>query len=304
MWPSRSKRLAELERGLVKFSKEDTPLLGIKDAAARGALAKQMIASVRRIDFTDILKARDVHPDRANPESDLFDPHRAALFHARNGDIDEAIWLIFLSTHFGKHGKYGWQMLRDVYSGLGDGCWTWKRVSAEPKAFRKWLKSKRAEIGGAFGNHRKYESLDVSSEHGTATVIESFVELCAPSPSGYFTTLVRKTGNDPKAIFDAAYHQLKIIRFGRLAKFDFLALLGRMGLAPVEPGSAYLRGATGPLRGVRLLVDGDPKSRSTADNLDNILQRLDQYLNVGMQVMEDSICNWQKSPRKFVHFRG
>lgn len=97
---------------------------------------------------------------------------------------------------------------------------------------------------------------------------------------------------------------LNITRFGRLAKFDFLALLGRMDLAPITPGSAYLKGATGPLRGSKLLVDGDPKSRKTAAELDEILKRLDQTLGVGMQVMEDSICNWQKSPRKFTHFRG
>jgi hypothetical protein len=130
------------------------------------------------------------------------------------------------------------------------------------------------------------------------------VKLSSPSPSGYFASLARSTGNDPKEIFDAAYQGLTIARFGRLAKFDFLALLGRMDLAPVEPGSAYLGEATGPLRGARLLVDGDPKSRTSADKLDAILQRIDQALNVGMQVMEDSICNWQKSPRKFVHFRG
>jgi Alpha-glutamyl/putrescinyl thymine pyrophosphorylase clade 3 len=58
------------------------------------------------------------------------------------------------------------------------------------------------------------------------------------------------------------------------------------------------------LRGARLLIDGDPKSRTKADVLDKVLQRLDETLDVGMQVMEDSICNWQKSPRKFVHFRG
>jgi hypothetical protein len=105
-------------------------------------------------------------------------------------------------------------------------------------------------------------------------------------------------------IFDAAYYALTIVRFGRLAKFDFLALLGRLDLAPIKPGSAYLRGATGPLRGARLLIDGDPTSQTTAEDLDRILQRLDQTLEVGMQVMEDSICNWQKSPHKFIHFRG
>jgi Alpha-glutamyl/putrescinyl thymine pyrophosphorylase clade 3 len=129
------------------------------------------------------------------------------------------------------------------------------------------------------------------------------VELCSPSPSRYFAALARSTGNDPKEIFDAAYQRLTIARFGRLAKFDFLALLGRMDLGPLKPGSAYLRGATGPLRGARLLIDGDPESHSKADVLDEVLRRLDEILDVGMQVMEDSICNWQKSPRKFVHFR-
>jgi Alpha-glutamyl/putrescinyl thymine pyrophosphorylase clade 3 len=130
------------------------------------------------------------------------------------------------------------------------------------------------------------------------------VALCAPSPSNYFAGLVRATGNHPARIFDAAYNGLDIARFGRLAKFDFLALLGRMDLAPIAPGSAYLKGATGPLRGAKLLVDGDPQSSKTASELDEILKRLDQTLGVGMQVMEDSICNWQKSPLKFIHFRG
>ena len=263
-----------------------------------------MVASLRRLEYTEILKNRGIHPNRADPDSDMFDPERAALFHTRNGNPDEAIWLIFLSIHFGKHGRHGWRMLRDVYSGLGAARWSWDRVSAQPGVFRKWLKENRANIGGAFGNHRKYETLAVDSKSSTALVIESFIRQCGPSPSAYFAALTRSNGNDPMKIFDAAYEAFAIPRFGRLAKFDFLALLGRMDLAPLKPGSAYLRGATGPLRGARLLVDGDANSRTNPDSLDEILQRLDQTLDVGMQVMEDSICNWQKSPRKFVHFRG
>jgi hypothetical protein len=135
-------------------------------------------------------------------------------------------------------------------------------------------------------------------------VVESFVRQYGPSPSGVFAAIVRSTGNDPTRIFEVAYQRSTVARFGRLAKFDFLALLGRMELAPLTPGSAYLRGATGPLRGARLLIDGNPHSKRQAGELDSILQRLDQKLQVGMQVMEDSICNWQKSPRKFIHFRG
>jgi hypothetical protein len=276
----------------------------VANKLAKETLARQMIASLRRLDYTAILKTRDVNPARADPMSSMFEPERAAIFHARNGNIDEAIWLIFLSIHFGKHGRHGWRMVRDVYSGLGSGMWTWRRMSSHPNAFRKWLRENRANIGGVFGNHRKYETLDPDSNGSSASVLDSFVKLCGPSPSGYFAKLTHSTGNDPKKIFDVAYQGLDIARFGRLAKFDFLSLLGRLNLAQLQPGSAYLRGATGPLRGARLLIDGNPNSSTKVDELDKILQRLDSVIEVGMQVMEDSICNWQKSPTKFIHFRG
>jgi alpha-glutamyl/putrescinyl thymine pyrophosphorylase-like protein len=304
MWPMRSARLAQLEQELQKFSNNQHRLLGVANAAQRNTLAMQMIASLRRLDYTRLIKLRDISADRSNPDSNLFEPERAAALLARNGQIDEAIWLIFLATHFGQHVRYGWRMLRDVYSGLGSGVWTWSRVSNNPSQFRTWLQQNWRQIGGAFGNHRKYETINPASNNGTARVVESFVECLTPSPSGWFAGIVRSSGNNPQTTFDRAYENLTIARFGRLAKFDFLALLGRLDLAPVEPGSAYLSGATGPLRGARLLVDGNASSTSSAKDLDAILQQLDQRLGVGMQVIEDSICNWQKSPRRFVHFRG
>ncbi len=304
MWPMRQNRAAELDRALQAFSANRRKLRGVANAAQRETLVMQMIASLRRLDYTRLIKERDISADRTDPGSDLFEPERGAAFYARTGQLDEAIWLIFLATHFGRHGKHGWRMLRDVYSGLGTGRWSWARVSADPASFRIWLRRNVRGIGGMFGNHRKYETLDPKSPNGTATVIESFVECFAPSPSRWFASIARSTGNDPHSVFDAAFARLTIARFGRLAKFDFLALLGRLDLAPVLPGSAYLVGATGPLRGARLLVDGDPGSKSSARSLDEILQCLDKELEVGMQVMEDSLCNWQKSPRRFVHFRG
>jgi hypothetical protein len=34
------------------------------------------------------------------------------------------------------------------------------------------------------------------------------------------------------------------------------------------------------------------------------LIELDADLKVGMQVLEDALCNWQKSPAHFERFRG
>jgi hypothetical protein len=93
-------------------------------------------------------------------------------------------------------------------------------------------------------------------------------------------------------------------RFGRIAKFDYLTMLGKLGLAPIEPGSAYLGEATGPKRGAQLLFQGSLNAKVPTRDLDTWLNELEEALGVGMQVLEDAICNWQKSPRRFVHFRG
>lgn len=306
MWPKRIPIANRLEALLGTYSSNYRRLPGIDDPHARATLALQMVASLRRLEYTNIVSSRGISPERADPSSPLFDPERAAIIHARAGRIDEAFWLIFLATHFGKHLDHGWRRVRDVYSGLGDGVWTWERVSANPSAFRSWLRMNASRIGGAFGNHRKYESLKADSPSGTAAAIESYIEWVGPrrSHQKLVADLVQQSGNHPNQIFDGFYKSMNVKRFGRLGKFDFLAMIGRLGLAPITPGSAYLKGATGPLRGAKLLFFGDPEVAAEEKVLDIWLQELDEVLQVGMQVMEDSLCNWQKSPSKFIHFRG
>ncbi len=91
---------------------------------------------------------------------------------------------------------------------------------------------------------------------------------------------------------------------GRLGRFDFLTMLGKLQLAPIEPGSVYLDKATGPLAGARLLFFGDRDYNITGKALEPRVDALDDILGVGKQVIEDSLCNWQKSPDVYVYFRG
>ena len=306
MWPTRQAKADQLDANLQAFSATQCALPGIADPAARATLVRQMIASLRRLDYSRIISIRDISPDRADPQSPLFDPERAAVFHFQAGRPDEAFWLVFLATHFGKSLKHGWRMLREVYSGLGKGIWTWARVSADPAAFRAWLLANQGHIGGGFGSHRKRESIRADVPNGTAAVVESYVTWVGPAHShtALMAGLTHAGGNSPETIFDHCYHSMTVARFGRLGKFDYLCLLGRLGFANLVPGSAYLVGATGPLAGARLLFGGRTDARLRAITLEDRLRDLDAVLNVGMQVMEDSLCNWQKSPRHFVHFRG
>ena len=109
MWPKRQRKAEELAAALKDFSENQRNLPGVMAEAARETLAMQMVASLRRVDYTDIIRSRDVSPNRADPGSPLFDPERAAVWHARAGRLDEAIWLVFLATHFGKHLIHRWR---------------------------------------------------------------------------------------------------------------------------------------------------------------------------------------------------
>jgi hypothetical protein len=303
VWPLRQPIAARLEAGLADFSANQRVLVGIADPAARSTLAMQMVASLRRLDYSDVIRTRDISPERADPNNSLFDPERAAVFHMRDGHVDEAFWLVFLVTHFGKNLRYGWQRLREVYSGLGAHTWTWERVSASPGAFRAWLLQHQGQIGGGFGSHRKFESIRADAVGGTAAVVESYVSWVGPAHShaALMANLVQAGGNSPQSIFDHCFRSMHVTHFGRLGKFDYLALLGRFGFADIRPGSAYLTGATGPLNGTRLLFGGSIHAGIEPAVLEDWLRDLDAVLDVGMQVMEDSLCNWQKSPLRFKH---
>lgn len=303
MWPSKEVERARIVAALVA-AKTALGLKGLPDDKTIEALSMQFVASLRRENYFQLVQAKPIAADRANPNSASFDPERAVAHQMQQGNVDEAGWLIFLMTHFARPVS-GWKRLKDVYGGLGTGTWDWAKVAADPDSFFEWLAANWQAIGGAFGNHRKYESLNPAKNRPMRRAVSDYLAWIGPAGhAAFFKNAVHSAGNDPHTIFDYLYNSLKIHSFGRLAKFDYLSLVSRFRLAPIEAGSAYLDGATGPGRGARLLVHGNPKSATGNAEIQMKLDELDVALKVGMAVMEDALCNWQKSPRKFVHHIG
>jgi hypothetical protein len=182
-------------------------------------------------------------------------------------------------------------------------------VSTDLAGFRRWLAAQNVRLKRfRFSNHRKYEGLDAYSRNGTGSIVESFVNwiLTAGSLGGLVRDAHVRVGQNPTEVFDALYRDMrKVHRFGRLAKFDFLTLLGKLGIAPISPGSAYIRdNATGPYLGIRLLATANQAGPVTRTQADAIYVELGQALNIGMQELEDALCNWQKSPANYRYFRG
>lgn len=301
---------SELEKKLNQYQ-NIRPMPGIVSATNRQSFIEQIIESIRRIDYVHTIKQRDIHASRADPNSELFDPLKAALLKYRAGDVDEAFWLVFLSVQFGKHLKDEWRLTRDIYGGLGQQTWSWTRTSGNPNSFHTWLENHQATlttdgVSRRFGNHRRYETLKISQNRGTAAAITSYIGWVGANRGHQLLIdeAAAEANNDPKAMFDSLYNSMAVASFARLAKFDYLTMVGKLGLAPIEPGSPYLKGASGPLRGAILLFVAAGAQLPAVKDLDSWVIELGAYLGCGMQVMEDSLCNWQKSPDKFIAFRG
>ena len=304
----------QLEATLVKFD-ETRPLLGIRDATRRAVFIEQMLESVHRVRYVSVIRTRPLGVKCADPNDELFDPLKAAIHHERHGELDEAFWMVFFFVHFGKHPRAGWRYAREVYGRLGDGArWDWENTSADLPEFRRWLAAhrknlKRPGVSRGFGNHRKYQSLDAYSHNGTGAAFESYVEWVGPERGhlAFMAEVCERNNDDPRTSFDDLFQSMEmVVSFGRVARFDYLSMVGKLALAAIVPGCAYLRNSTGPLRAAKLLFKNDVNASVSPTVLDQYLVELDAQLEIGfgLQVLEDALCNWQKSPSKFKRFRG
>lgn len=307
MRPADIARSEALATGLIAFAQDRRAMPGVATNARRASLVRQMIDSLHRIYYVHRLKERLIAPERADPQSDLFDPLKAALLHLQAGDRDEAGWLVFLSTHFGFHQRMRWHSTRMVYGALGGPPWTWARTSANPNAFRIWFEQNAETLTSIrFGNHRKYESIRVDARENLADVVESYVTWVGGNRGHMllFSEASEAHGDDPRATFQSLYANMTVRRFGRTGRFDYLTMMAKLGLWDIDPPHPYFGNATGPVEGASLLFTNSREETLTRSTLSGYVVELGDALGVNMQVMEDSLCNWQKSPDHYLPFRG
>lgn len=292
-----------LEAQLLAFHQNNLPLQGVVPPENMLAFVWQVIDSIQRVSYVRIVRERPISAVRADPRSPLFDPIRAAVIA---GHTEEAFWLLFLATHCGRNLRTEWRLAAELYGASEATPWTWARVLNDPLTYVDWIENNHHVFTGKFGNHRKYESLKPGSK-GTGAVVRSYINWI--SGFGSHADMVAQAqaqakGNSRRA-FSVLYQQMRaVLRFGRTGRFDYLTMLSKVGLANIEADSTYMNEATGPKRGAKLLFDGQIDSKTDARVLEKRVAALEQHLGVGMQVMEDAMCNWQKSPNRYLPFRG
>ncbi|MET3896981.1 hypothetical protein ABIB57_000918 [Devosia sp. UYZn731] len=299
---------AALMAGLATYEAQHGALPGIVQPSARQTLIEQMISSLRRIEYIRAFPAQKIAAIRLEPHSEQFDPLKGAYLLGQKGAIDEAVWMTFVATHFGKHAVDGWKLAANVMGSFGGVIWTFDNYGAAPADFEAMLHAHQADltdpaISGRYSNHRQYQS---KSADIIATVFSTFNSWLVANGDfvGKVRSIHQQVGQEPTLVFRALYRSMRTVYgFGRLGNFDFLTMLSKLQLAPIEADSVHLSGATGPLAGARLLIQGNGAAKKPKE-IEAIVDDLDTFLNVGKQVLEDSLCNWQKSPNHYVYFKG
>jgi hypothetical protein len=280
--------LTRLARFLQSY---DLP--GLKTRESQSRFVEKLFNSEKRhraiairkfIGSTD-LHRRDFHPLKAIVQ----------LFEA--GDVDEAVWLLFLTIHFGQDVR---ETIRLFYAKLGVGCWRWETVKNDPESLRAWMRANRNELRKLkFGNHRKRRIMDPEHRRGTWKVIRSFLDWVEEhgqgSPRRALIECIAGARN-PGDAFDRLYETLDILDFGRTAKFDLLCLLGNLRIFDLLPPHCYLRDATGPKQGALLMATGRREGRFQSE-MERTIRKLTTFLGVPVETMEDALCNWQKRPK-------
>ncbi|MGE8447000.1 MAG: hypothetical protein ACN6O1_12370 [Comamonas sp.] len=302
----------KLSYGIADCIQTDFGLPGLNNPQHQNVFICQMIDSIRRVDFVRMITHRDIHPDRADGLSPAFDPLRAARLKQQAGDFDEACWLVFLFVHFGRHPVSGYRYAREFYSAMGQRApWTFAAVKADIAGMKAWLdqneKQLRRGSQRGFGNHRKYLSLSGTKQNGTGHAFETYVKWVSATGNhaNLFDLALAQSNNDPAQAFEKLYRSMRsVASFGRIGRFDYLTMIQKLGFASIKPGRPYLDASTnGPNKGARLLFEGGARQLSFAE-LERRTQILGAHLGVGMQEMEDAMCNWGKNPDVYKYFRG
>ncbi len=248
-------------------------------------------------------RARSQELRRLTTRSKLA-PYDIAGFIAdvKASDADEALWRAFLATHFGRlsadNPKQRDSAGRFLCGFTDEPVWTWKRVSTNLDHLAVWLHDHADEIRGlAFGNHRKFESKKPWGLYDLIASFVSWVEANGGSPAAAFDIA---DATSPKTRYKVLYHKLQgartLSRFGPLARFDLLDLIGTMGIMEVEADSCHVADSSGPLRGALKLcrLPSDDHSRDTRAKMGFIADRLAERLRMRYPVIEDALCCWQK----------
>jgi len=288
----------EIEDLEILWNKAISELLEASlDKRILSVLARQSYDSIRRIGIYKTYKIRAI--EGAKKELSFFHTSNPFILAQRTDlSVENKIWVIYLATYFGKSNASGWDLFDRAAFDQNKSFIKFEQINSDPEKYFYYLESFDFFEGSKFSNHRKYTKKALLGRKG---LFRSMT---------YFFDNIREYCNNEEIEFHDMYKRAaKIPNFGRLASFDFTSSLVKCGLKIAEPKSMYAGNSTGPLQALALLLrlTGSEVTLQAKKELSyNLVEWFNEHSDIFMvgQVLEDSICNWQKNPERYIRYTG
>lgn len=297
MNPQHTSLTQMIEEKLWSYNKDVRPLPGLKSRTNGRLFLTYLAEALEEVRSMVILKQNVVNGNGMSHKNSAFDPLTLAVLQQQQGNDEEAWWLVFLAAYFGKHKKTVWALLQGVYTALDTSIqWTWENTYLNKKLFDQWINDNQEFLRklGSFGEQHKYQTLDVHKTAKVVADINSYIDWVQQNGSHkeILNNAVRQVGSKPGDLFHYLYLSIdKGTHLTRPLKFEYLTLIGKLGLADIEPVDAYLMELPALKKGARWLFIGNEDANIGVKELNQSLKDLAQYLDFyyGIQVLEDAL---------------
>jgi|GEM_PF-7048314 len=266
----------DIEEKLKSFYYKDSQSLSSHNLEKFASLIKSV---ARESILISQISKKTVTADLIDINHINFNPMALAIWHYQKKNIEEACWILFLCSYIGKSINQDWNLLKNIYSSLGDSkVWTLKRLKIGNGEFKIWLKTNQALLNkkGKLG----YIYKEPSFSPYRATVMVNDIESYVDWVSSYQLSNIIK---DKSSItFDQLYQSMKKnVSFHNLIIFDFLSLLENIGISTTAPENLYLNEILLSKKTAKLLVYGEIKNQKISVwDLNECMVSLAQHLDL------------------------
>ncbi len=261
-------------------------------------LAQQTKDSISRIQIYKAYKRRALNADENGLS--YYQSYVPFVLSQRSSiKSKEKVWLLFLATYFGKSNSSKWELFKRSAFDNSKNLISYSSIEGDREKYFNHLRSFDFYKNANYSNHRKFIAKKLDGDKG-------FIR-----SANFLMDNIEDYIFDHPEKFDIVYNSaLKIPNFGRMGAFDFTSSLCKCACNVLEPTDLYLKNSTGPLIGIgELLKIGEIENQSKKDKVklgNDLLVWFIANTNIFMcaQVLEDAICNWQKSPAKYKKYFG
>lgn len=261
-------------------------------------LSLQTIDSIRRISIYKTYRKKAEQAEAQNlPYSHTSNPF--TLSQRDSLSLNSKAWYIYLATYFGKSDTSNWKLFNNAVFREDGTLIDLESILENREEYFDYLRSFDFFKETKYSNHRKYIAKSLDGDRGVLRSMDYFLDnindFACSDPTDFH--LVYKKSH-------------KIPNFARMGAFDFTSSLCKCNLNIKDPESMYLEGSTGPLKALKdmLKLSGLNKS-SKAEQISFGNELLNWFMEnsdieIAAQVIEDAICNWQKSPNHYERYFG